>query len=231
MNDLKEFEKILGIQFKNQQLLKEALTHRSYLNEFKKEHLESNERLEFLGDAILSFVVSNWIFEKLPNFPEGKLTNLRSNLVKTGALAKVAKKIKIGGYLRLSRGEKESGGQENETLLANATEALIGALFLDQGTIVVGDFIKKQLIFLLEETLNSGRLKDYKSLLQEKIQARKGQSPVYQTEKEEGPEHSKIFTINVLSENKILAKGTGKSKQKAEQEAAKAALEKLGLKK
>lgn len=231
MNNLKDFEKILGIQFKNQQLLKEALTHRSYLNEFKKEPLNSNERLEFLGDAILSFVVSNWIFKKLPNFPEGKLTNLRSNLVKTGALAKVAKKIKIGEYLFLSHGEKESGGQENETLLANATEALIGALFLDQGIAIVSDFIKKQLTSILKETLISGRLKDYKSLLQEKVQANKGQSPVYLTEKEEGPEHDKIFTINVLLENKILAKGTGKSKQKAEQEAAKAALEKLGLKK
>lgn len=231
MNNLEDFEKTLGIHFKNQQLLKEALTHRSYLNEFKKEPLVSNERLEFLGDAILSFVVSNWIFKELPAFPEGKLTNLRSNLVKTGALAKIAKKIKIGDYLRLSHGEKESGGQTNESLLANATEALIGAIFLDQGINVIENFIKKQLNFLLKETLSSGRLKDYKSLLQEKIQAVKGQSPIYLTEKEEGPEHNKIFTINVLSNNKILAKGIGKSKQKAEQEAAKAALEKLGLKK
>lgn len=229
--DFEGLEKNLGIKFNNQQFLKEALTHRSYLNEFKKEHLESNERLEFLGDAILSFIVSNWLFEKFTLFHEGKLTNLRSNLVKTSALAEVAQNLKIGDYLLLSRGEKESGGQENPTLLANTTEAIIGAIFLDQGIKIIDSFIKINFEPLLKKIIASGRLKDYKSLLQEKIQAKTGQSPIYKTAKEEGPEHNKIFTINVFANGKIMAKGIGKSKQKAEQEAAKTALEKLGIKK
>ncbi|MCX6725811.1 MAG: ribonuclease III [Candidatus Shapirobacteria bacterium] len=229
--DFESLEQKLTIKFSNQQLLKEALTHRSYLNEFKKEHLESNERLEFLGDVVLSFVVSNWLFEKFPLFPEGKLTNLRSNLVKTTALSEIAQNLKIGDYLLLSRGEKESGGQKNPTLLANTTEAIIGAIFLDQGIKIVDNFIKINFEPLLKKTIASGRLKDYKSLLQEKIQAKTGQSPIYKTTREEGPEHDKIFTIDVFANGKIMAKGVGKSKQKAEQEAAKIALEKLGIKK
>jgi ribonuclease-3 len=122
----------LGLKFNNLNLLKEALTHRSYLNEVK-EKISSNERLEFLGDAVLSFIISSWLFKKFPEYPEGKLTNLRSNLVKTSSLAKIAQKLKIGDYLLLSKGEKESQGQKNPTLLANTMEAIIGAIFLDQG--------------------------------------------------------------------------------------------------
>ncbi|MBM3205374.1 ribonuclease III [Candidatus Shapirobacteria bacterium] len=229
--DLDGLEKNLNFKFKNPSLLKEALTHRSYLNEFKKQKLSSNERLEFLGDAILSFVVSEWLFGKFNLFPEGKLTNLRSNLVKTTTLAQIAKEIKIGDYLFLSRGEKEAKGQENPTLLANALEAVIGAVFLDQGLTPVKTLVQKYLEPFLIKVVRSGQLKDYKSLLQEKIQAKTGQSPNYKTISEQGPEHNKIFTVNVLSEGEILAQGTGKSKQMAEQEAAKKALEKVSLKK
>jgi len=229
--DLDGLEKNLNFKFKNPSLLKEALTHRSYLNEFKKQKLSSNERLEFLGDAILSFVVSEWLFGKFNLFPEGKLTNLRSNLVKTTTLAQIAKEIKIGDYLFLSRGEKEAKGQQNPTLLANALEAVIGAVFLDQGLTPVKTLVQKYLEPFLIKVVRSGQLKDYKSLLQEKIQAKTGQSPNYKTISEQGPEHNKIFTVNVLSEGEILAQGTGKSKQMAEQEAAKKALEKVSLKK
>jgi ribonuclease-3 len=221
----------LGIKFNNPQLLKEALTHRSYLNEFKNRNLASNERLEFLGDTILSFVVSTWLFKKFPQYFEGKLTNLRSNLVKTSSLTKIAQKLKLGDYLLLSKGERESKGQENPTLLANALEAIIGAVFLDQGIKTAKDFIKTHFEPLLKEILETGKLKDYKSLLQEKIQAQTSQSPIYKTIKTEGPEHNKTFTVNVIIEGQVFATGAGKSKQKAEQQAAKQALEKLGSKK
>ncbi len=216
----------LGIKFNNLELLKEALTHRSYLNEDKKT-LQSNERLEFLGDAILSFVVSNWLFKKFPHYPEGKLTNYRSNLVKTSSLAKIAQKLKIGNYLLLSKGEKEAQGQKNLTLLANALEAIIGAIFLDQGIKKTKNFVQKNFQPLLEKIIKTGKLKDHKSLLQEKVQAKIKQAPVYKIIKTEGPEHNKIFTANVVIEGKIFATGVGKSKQKAEQQAAKKALKKI----
>lgn len=220
----------LGVKFNNLQILKEALTHRSYLNEFKNRNLASNERLEFLGDAVLSFVVSSWLFKEFPYYFEGKLTNLRSNLVKTVSLTKIAQKLKVGDYLLLSKGEKESQGQQNPTLLANAMEAIIGAIFLDQGIETAKTFIENHFQFLLKEVIQTGKFKDYKSLLQEKIQAQTSQSPVYKTIKEEGPEHNKIFTVSVTTEGKILATGVEKSKQKAEEEAAKQALEKIKLK-
>lgn len=221
----------LGVKFNNLQILKEALTHRSYLNEFKNRNLASNERLEFLGDAVLSFVVSSWLFKEFPYYFEGKLTNLRSNLVKTVSLTKIAQKLKVGDYLLLSKGEKESQGQQNPTLLANAMEAIIGAIFLDQGIETAKTFIETHFQFLLKEVIQTGKFKDYKSLLQEKIQAQTSQSPVYKTIKEEGPEHNKIFTVSVTTGEEILATGVEKSKQKAEEEAAKQALEKITSKK
>jgi len=226
-----DLEKNLGFSFKNSELLKEALTHRSYLNEYKNQKIESNERLEFLGDAVLSFIVSSWLFEKFPDFPEGKLTSLRSGLVNTNALAKIGRELKVGDYLLLSRGEKEAGGQKNPTLLANTMEAIIGALFLDQKIEVVKAFIRNHFEGLLNEIISSGRLKDYKSLLQEKSQAKVGQSPTYKIIKEEGPEHNKTFTVKVIVGSQTPSQGVGKSKQKAEQEAAKKALENLGSKK
>ncbi len=229
--NFEELEKNLGFKFKNTNLLKEALTHRSYLNEFKKQKIQSNERLEFLGDAVLSFIVSSWLFKSFPLSHEGKLTNLRSNLVKTTSLAKIAQKLKIGNYLLLSKGEKGAQGQKNPTLLANTLEAIIGAIFLDQGLEPLKIFIHKNFKSSLKEVILSGRLKDYKSLLQEKIQTQSNSSPIYKTVKEEGPEHKKIFTINVFSEGHFLAEGAGQSKQKAEELAAKKALENLALKK
>lgn len=224
MNNFKDLEKNLGTKFKNKKLLIQALTHRSFLNETNQPDIESNERLEFLGDTILSFIISEWLFKQFPDYLEGDLTNIRSNLVRTASLTKIAQRLKIGNYLLLSKGEKESGGQKNPTLLANALEAVIGAIFLDQDLKTVKKFIRNNFSSALESLIRLGGLKDSKSLLQEKIQSETNFSPVYKTIKEEGPDHNKTFTVGVFLNNKLLATGKGKSKQQAEEEAAKIAL-------
>lgn len=227
MKNLDQLQQRLGINFNNLQLLAQSLVHRSYLNEITGQELESNERLEFLGDAVLSFIVSHWLYQKFPNYKEGKLTNLRSNLVRTSTLAQIATQLKIGQNLLMSRGEKSAGGEKNQSLLANALEAVIGAIFLDQGVAKAESFIKTQLEPFLNEILSRGEFKDSKSLLQEKIQEKTQEAPIYKTLKEEGPDHDKTFTVGVYSQEKLLAQGVGKSKQEAEEEAAKAAFEKL----
>lgn len=210
--------------FKNKKLFEQAFIHRSYLNEVK-EKIESNERLEFLGDSVLSFVVSLYLFKNYPLFKEGILTNLRSLLVNTKSLAELAQQEKLGDLLKLSKGEEESRGRENESLLANSFEAFIGALFLDQGIKPVQAFLEKILLSKVENIIKQHTLKDPKSLLQEIIQGQKQKSPIYNVLSEEGPPHAKIFTVGVYSDGKLLGKGTGKSKQQAEEMAAKQALE------
>lgn len=227
MKNLEKLQQRLGINFNNPQLLAQSLVHRSYLNEITGQELESNERLEFLGDAVLSFIVSHWLYQKFPNYKEGKLTNLRSNLVRTSTLAQIATQLKIGQNLLMSRGEKSAGGEKNQSLLANALEAIIGAIFLDQGVAKAESFIKTQLEPFLNEILSRGEFKDSKSLLQEKIQEKIKETPVYKTLKEEGPDHAKLFTVGVYIQGKLLAKEKGKSKQEGEEKTAKAALEKL----
>ena len=229
MKNQQKLAKKLKINFKNQELLRQALIHRSYLNEVSLP-LKSNERLEFLGDAILSFVVSQWLFKQFPHYPEGKLTNLRSNLVKTGSLAKISREFGVGECLLLSKGEKESKGQQKSSLLANTLEAIIGAIFLDQGLEATNRFIKKNFTPLLNQLVEKGEFKDFKSLLQEKLQAKTKEPPVYKIVKEEGPDHAKIFIVAVYSQKKLIARGQGKSKQKAEETAAQTALEKLASK-
>ncbi len=221
-----DFEKSLGIEFKNKYLIKEALTHRSYLNENKSEPLVSNERLEFLGDAVLSIVVSNFLFHKFVKSAEGDLTNLRSSLVKTQTLAEVAKELRLGDYLLLSKGEEESGGRNNPALLANTFEALVGAIFIDSGLEKASEFVSGSLLPLLPKIMESQTLKDYKSLLQEKLQAKEKISPIYKVLEAVGPAHERIFTVGVFGPEK-LGTGNGHSKQQAEQEAAKVALEKI----
>lgn len=210
----------------NHDLFEQAFTHRSYLNEAKKE-LESNERLEFLGDSILSFVVSQHLYKTYPEFDEGILTNLRSLLVNTKSLANAAKKLDFGQYLKLSKGEEESKGRENETLLANSFEAFLGALFLDQGITVVKEFISQMLFPMIDEIVQKRAFKDPKSLLQEYVQARKQNSPVYKVVFEEGPPHDKTFTIGAFVDGIQIGQGVGKSKQEAEEHAAEQALEQL----
>lgn len=211
-------------KFKNSKLFEEAFTHRSFLNEAKLK-VSSNERLEFLGDSILSFVVSNYLYTKYPEFDEGTLTNLRSLMVKTKSLSEIARELKMGELLKLSRGEEESKGRENATLLENSFEAYIGALFLDQGMVSVVKFLESTLFPKIQELVNKKTFKDPKSLFQERIQAYKQISPVYRVTEEAGPAHAKIFKVAVYVNGKIMGIGTGKSKQIAEESAAKAALE------
>lgn len=214
-------------KFKNQKLFLQAFTHRSYLNEIK-EKIESNERLEFLGDSIVSFVVSEYLFKQYSQFNEGILTNLRSLLVNTKSLASIAKELNFGKFLRLSRGEEESMGRQNQSLLADCFEAYIGALFLDQGMEGAKLFLSETLLCRADEFAKQKALKDPKSLLQEQVQAKKLSSPTYKVLEETGPAHARTFTIGVYVENNMLGKGNGKSKQEAEENAAEKALEKMG---
>ncbi|MCL5746837.1 MAG: ribonuclease III [Patescibacteria group bacterium] len=213
-------------KFKNKQLLEQSFVHRSYLNETKKK-LSSNERLEFLGDSVISFVVSQYLFNKYPAFDEGVLTNLRSLLVNTKSLAQVAKELNFGSLLLLSKGEEESKGRQNQSLLADSFEAFTGALFLDQGIDVVSDFLSKVLLPKADIYVKNKSFKDPKSLLQEKVQSKKQNSPVYKVILEQGPAHAKIFTVGAFIDNVLTGKGEGKSKQEAEESAAKQALANL----
>ncbi len=205
-------------KLKNKNLLTQAFTHRSFLNE-TKENLSSNERLEFLGDSIISFVVSEFLYRKYPSFNEGELTNLRSLLVNTESLAKVGMGLGFGDMLKLSKGEEQLKGRENRSLLADSFEAFVGALFIDQGISAVTDFLGDVLL-PKAEALADKTLKDAKSLLQEFVQA-KGQSQLsYKVVNEEGPAHNKIFTVKVVIDDKVLGIGKGRSKQDAEKDAA-----------
>lgn len=210
-------------QFKDDSLLTLALTHRSWVNEHPGER-ESNERLEFLGDAILEFVISKELYNRFPDKEEGYLTALRSNLVNTVNLASIAKNLGVGSTLYLSKGEEEGGGRENPSLLANTIEAIIGALFLDQGMDSAYNFINENIISDLQQII-SQPLKDAKSRLQEFVQAKGLPAPKYEVVKEEGPDHAKQFTIEILVDGKPWGKGTGKNKSEAAQNAARGALE------
>lgn len=210
--------------FINQDILTIALTHRSALNENKKLK-ESNERYEFLGDAVLELSSSVFLFHTLVGEPEGVLTSFRSSLVKTTTLASAARTIGLGELLYMSKGEEISGGRNNDTILADSFEALIGGLYLDQGYDVVDAYLHEHLYYLLPEIQEKNLHKDHKSQLQEYLQSHGNPIPFYSIEKEEGPDHQKIFTISVSSAGKELSKGTGRSKHEAQQDAAKNALE------
>lgn len=212
--------------FNNQELFTQAFTHRSFLNE-SKQAVESNERLEFLGDSILSFVVSSYLYETYPQYNEGKLTNLRALLVNTKSLAVVAKTLGFGDHLRLSKGEEESKGRQNQSLLADCYEAFIGALFIDQGVDSARKFIIESLLPMVTELVQRKAFKDPKSLLQEYIQSKKQNSPQYKVLLEEGPPHAKTFTVGVYALDALLGQGQGHSKQEAEVQAAAAALTEL----
>jgi len=227
--NLDNLETNIGIKFRNKSLLEQALRHRSYLNEAKEKNLTSNERLEFLGDAVASLIISSLLYQKFPKAPEGDLTNLRSALVRTQTFAEVAKNLDLGSYLSLSRGEEAEGGRQNPSLLADALEALLGAIYLDSGLEKAKYFIYRHLLPFLPKILKERSLKDFKSLLQEKIQSVKKITPVYKVVEITGPDHDRTFTVKVLIGKKSLAIGTGRSKQIAEQEAAREALEKLGF--
>ncbi len=216
--------KLLMPSFDNKDLLVTALTHRSALNENTSTSSESNERLEYLGDAVLELATTKFLFFKYPKEPEGNLTAFRSALVKTTTLAEAAKKLQLGKQLMMSKGEEAGGGRENEGLLANTFEAVIGALYLDQGFDKVEKFLEKHLFPEFEYIFKHKLYKDAKSLLQELVQAQGFETPSYEVIKEEGPDHDKTFTVEVLIDNKTVASGQGRSKQTAQQDAAEKAL-------
>ncbi|MBI3443682.1 ribonuclease III [Candidatus Woesebacteria bacterium] len=212
-------------KFKDKDLLETALTHRSWVNEHPNER-ESNERLEFLGDAVLEYIVSSEIFKKFPDKEEGYLTALRASLVNTSNLGSFAKRQNIGQSLYLSKGEEAGGGRENPSLLADCVEAIIGATYLDRGIEATFDFVNENLLKDLPEK-TKGPLKDSKSLLQEEVQAKGLTAPKYKVIKESGPDHAKTFVVEVYIKEKPLGEGVGRSKVEAEQEAAGQAIARL----
>ena len=224
---LQELEEKIGVKFKNHDLLLQALTHRSYLNERPKWHLDHNERLEFLGDAVLELVVTEYLYNKYPN-PEGELTNWRAALVNSVMLAKISAKFELNDYILLSRGEARDTGRARQYILANVVEAVIGAVYLDQGYGACDGFIKKFILDELRDVLESGSYKDYKSLFQEQAQERTGITPTYEVIKEWGPDHAKHFHVGVYLEKELIGEGTGPSKQDAQQAAAESALKNRG---
>lgn len=224
MSDIyQELEKKIKIKFNNLDYLKEALTHRSYLNENLSWPYHHNERLEFLGDAVLETVISDFLFKNYPDFEEGELTALRANLANTGSLLEAANKLGLKKYILLSKGEAKSLNS-NSSILANAVEALIGAIYLDQGYQAVEQFIKDHLLYKVEDILKSKSLKDAKSIFQEISQEKLGITPHYQVISSWGPDHNKMFKVGVFLREEMVATGEGKSKQEAETNAAKEAL-------
>ncbi len=213
-------------EFKDKKLYERAFTHRSFLNE-SADVMESNERLEFLGDSILSFIISSYIFEHYPHLKEGELTALRSVLTNTQTLYKFAESLDLGKYLKLSRGEESTGGRTNKTILANTFEALLGGIYMDQGIDAATKFVNSVIITQIDEVVSDQGLKDPKSMLQEKTQEVHKMSPLYKIVKEEGPDHAKIYTTGVFLNNRLLAEGTGHSKQESEKNAAEQALKNL----
>jgi ribonuclease-3 len=221
-----DLEKRIGVTFKNKDLLTEALTHRSYLNEYPKWRLPHNERLEYLGDAVLELIVSEELFKKFPKQPEGRLTVLRAALVNYQILAKVAESIALDDFILMSRGEKKDTGRAREVILANAIEALIGAIYLDQDLKKIRSFVEKFVMKNLDEVLKTGSYKDAKSELQEIVQEKLKVTPTYRVLGESGPAHQRIFKMGVYFGEKLIADGTGAAKQDAELEAARSALKK-----
>ncbi|MBI1974499.1 MAG: ribonuclease III [Candidatus Zambryskibacteria bacterium] len=228
--DFSKFEESAGINFKDKNLLKQAFTHRSYINENRTLALEHNERLEFLGDAVLELVITDHLFGRMKNASEGELTSLRSALVNADTCSRVAQTLGVNDYLLLSKGEAKDTGRARQYILANTLEAVIGAIYIDQGYGVAKDFILKNFLAITEEILKEGAWIDSKSLFQEKAQEIIGTTPLYKTLKESGPDHDKHFIVGVYVGKELYAEGEGKSKQDAEQEAAKNALETQGWK-
>jgi len=221
-----ELSKKLGIKFNDISLLERALTHRSFLNENKSVD-KSNERLEFLGDAVLELIVSDYLFRKYPNRPEGELTSFRSALVRTESLAEASRELDFGKYLRLAKGEEESGGRDKDYILANTFEAILGAIYIDQNYQECKNLVTKILISKIEHIVENRLDIDGKTKIQEMAQAKFGHTPTYVVLKESGPDHDKKFVVGIRIGKKILGKGKGSSKQRAEEAAAQKAVKSI----
>ncbi len=224
--DFSKFEETAGVTFINKALLKQAFIHRSYINENRASGLEHNERLEFLGDAVLELVITDYLYKRFPAMNEGELTSLRSALVNADTCSLVAQKLGANDFLLLSRGESKDMGRARQYILANTLESIIGAIYMDQGYEVAQKFILTHITPLVEEIIEKGTWIDAKSLFQEKAQEFEGITPQYKTIKETGPDHDKHFTVGVYLGKDEIGAGEGKSKQDAEQEAARDALAK-----
>jgi len=227
VTELNSLQNILGVTFRDVSFLQQALAHRSYLNENEDFPLPSNERLEFLGDSLLDLVIAGKLYADFPDLPEGDLTRLRSALVRTEMLASVAHSLNLGQYLYLARGEEASGGRQRQRNLAATLEAIIGAVFVDQGFDTAKDFVLRMLSSELERVTKAELPQDPKSKLQQVIQAKQQFTPVYRTVDTSGPDHDRVFAVEVFAGETLLGRGSGKSKRAAEQEAAKTALQKL----
>ncbi len=224
MKDFSKFEERISVTFKDQNLLRQAFTHRSYINEHKNLGWGHNERLEFLGDAVLELVTTEYLYEKYPDKPEGELTSFRAALVKTTTISDAARDFGMEEFLLLSKGESKDKGRARHYILANTFEAVIGAIYLDQGYETAKEFIDRGLFHRTEEMVEKGLWIDDKSLFQEKAQEKVGVTPSYKIMTEKGPDHDKEFSVAVFLNDEQVAEAHGKSKQSAEQMAAKSAL-------
>ncbi len=227
MVDWNDCQTHLGISFRQESLLEMAFVHSSYLNENPGFAGSSNERLEFLGDAILNFIVAEKLYEEFPELSEGNLTEIRASLVCRDTLAEIASSLELGDWLLLGQGEEANGGRARPSNLANAMEALVGAIYLEQGLARARRFIFRQLKPRLDKIKAGKRTPNYKALVQELVQGQKRLTPVYRLMETAGPDHSKQFTVEILVEGEVVGNGTGKSKKAAENQAARAAWEKL----
>lgn len=222
------FEEKSGITFKDKGLLRQAFTHRSFINENKNVKLQHNERLEFLGDAVLELVITNFLYKTYPDRPEGELTTYRSALVNSVTLSEVAANLTMNDFLLLSKGESKDTGRARQYILANTFEAVTGAIYLDQGYDMARLFIEKHILVFADQMIAKGNLVDAKSSFQEKAQEKTGTTPSYKLIRDAGPDHDKSFTVGVYIGKDQIAMGEGKSKQEAEQNAAVRALEAKG---
>ena len=219
-------EEALGVHFQNQALLRLALTHRSYIYETSGAGLSSNERIEFLGDSVLTFISADFLYRTFPELSEGELSDVRAALVKMGTLATFARDIQLGDFLLLGKGEQSSGGSQR--ILASAFEALLGAIYLDQGMEVVKRFLVPRLEPIAHDVVKKRLFKDNKSLFQELAQAHDGITPSYRLVSQEGPSHDREFNVVVMLGEQVVGRGQGRNKQAAEQEAAHVALRSRG---
>lgn len=228
MPTAKQFAQSLGLSFNNEALLEQAFIHRSYLNEHRELKLDHNERLEFLGDAVLELVVTDHLYRKYPDKPEGELTGLRAALVNATTLSAIAAQLKMNDYLLLSKGEAKDTGRARQVILANTFEAVIGAIYLDQGYAAAEHFIARHLFNITDEIAHKNLWQDPKSYFQEKAQEHFSQTPMYRVLKETGPDHNKRFTVGLFLGEEQVASGEGHSKQEAEQNAARLGLQAKG---
>jgi ribonuclease-3 len=226
--DLSKLEQVLGVTFTDRTLLLSATTHRSYLNEHREATQEHNERLEFLGDAVLELVVTDFLFRKYPEKPEGELTAIRAALVNTNSLSAASDVLGFNAFMLMSKGEAKDTGRARQYILANAFEAVIGAIYLDQGYEAAETFIAGQLFAKTDEIVAKRLWQDPKSRFQELAQEHAGVTPTYELLTQEGPDHDRVFTVGVFLRREQVAEGTGRSKQEAEQDAAEKAITQKG---